>query len=359
VTRVTAIETCVLEVPSAHQMALQYPLHRYVVAQVHTDEGIDGLGYSLLFNGLGDGPVYDCVQLLVPTLIGRDPAHIDEVWQAMYATQVSPELRRPLAYAISALDIALWDIAGKVAGLPLARLWGAPSLTVDCYGSGGWAPYTVTDLIAEAERYAGLGCAYYKLKAHDPGPFVNRARVEAVATALGSDVRLMVDLNQRGTVESNRELAAALAGLDVFWYEEPVPADDFAACAEVAHSIDIAVATGENNLTVAEFAELIERQAARYLMPDVCRAHGFTETLRIGALAAAASVQVAPHLVPELSAHVVAALPTGFLVEFMDWAPPDLFVDPPRCVGGQLTVSDRPGHGVALVSTAIEKYRVK
>ena len=335
--KVTAIETSVLEVPSAHQMALQYPFHRYVVAQVHTDEGVDGLGYSLLFNGLGDASVYDCVQLLLPTVIGRDPTLVDDAWQAMYAVaamQGSPSMQRALAYAISAIDIALWDIVGKVAGQPLAELWGAPSLTVDCYGSGGWAPYTVADLVAEAERYAGLGCAYYKLKAHDPDPLVNRARVEAVATALGSDVRLMVDLNQRGTVESNRELAAALAGLDVFWYEEPVPAGDFAACAEVAHSIDIAVATGENNLIVADFAELIEREAARYLMPDVCRAHGFTETLRIGTLAAAANVQVAPHLIPELSAHVVAALPTGFLVEFMDWAPPDLFTDPPSLCRG-------------------------
>ena len=357
--KVTAIETYVLEVPASHQMALQYPLHRYVVVQVRTDEGIDGLGYSLLFNGLGDRPVYDCVQILVPIVIGRDPTLVHDAWQAMYATQVSAELRRPLAYAISALDIALWDIVGKVAELPLARLWGAPSLAVDCYGSGGWAPYSVSDLVAEAERYTALGCAYYKLKAHDPDPHANRARVEAVATALGSGVRLMVDLNQRGTVESNRELAAALAGLDMFWYEEPVPAGDIAACAEVARSIDIAVATGENNLTCAEFAELIEQRAARYLMPDVCRAHGFTETLRIGELAAEAGVQVAPHLIPELSAHVVAALPSGFLVEFMDWAPPDLFEDSPGCVRGQLTVTDRPGHGVALVPTAIEKYRVK
>jgi L-alanine-DL-glutamate epimerase-like enolase superfamily enzyme len=238
-------------------------------------------------------------------------------------------------------------------------MWGASSLSVECYGSGGWAPYSIADLVAEAERYVGMGCAKYKLKAHDPDPLVNRARVEALASALGSDVRIMVDLNQLGTVESNQAQAAALAGLDLFWYEEPVPADDFAACAEVAHSIDIPVATGENNLTCADFASLIELGAARYLMPDVCRANGFSETLRIGALAADAGVHLAPHLIPELSAHVVAARPAGVLVEFMDWLPPDVFEEPPTCVGGRLTVTERPGHGVALLPTAIEKYRVK
>ena len=227
-----------------------------------------------------------------------------------------------------------------------------------CYGSGGWAPYQVADLIAEAQRYAALGVGYYKLKAHDPDPAVNRRRAQAVMAALGPPVRLMVDINQRGDVASNRRLAAELADLDLLWYEEPVPADDVAACAEVAHSIPIPVATGENNLTSREFAEIIDRDAARYLMPDVGRAYGFTETLRIGRLAAEAGRPVAPHLLPELSAHVVAALPTGFSVEYMDWYPADLFADLPQPRAGLLDLTERPGHGVSLQPGAREKYRV-
>ena len=285
--KITAVDTCVLEIPTTHQMPLQYPRHRMVLAEVKTDEGINGLGYSLLFNGLGDGPVHEYLERhLKPLLTGEDPAAIDHLWTAMSAPQVPAAQRRAQAYAVAAADIALWDIAGQAAGRPLGRMWGAERTSVPCYGSGGWAPYQVADLIAEAQRYAALGVGYYKLKAHDPDPAVNRRRAQAVMAALGPPVRLMVDINQRGDVASNRRLAAELADLDLLWYEEPVPADDVAACAEVAHSIPIPVATGENNLTSREFAEIIDRDAARYLMPDVGRAYGFTETLRIGRLAA-------------------------------------------------------------------------
>ena len=108
------------------------------------------------------------------------------------------------------------------------------------------------------------------------------------------------------------------------------------------------MATGENNYSRFEFRELIERRAARYLMPDVCRANGFSETLRIARLAAAHSVLVSPHVVHELSLHVAGALSNGFLVEFIDWTPPDLFAEMPRCEGGQFRIPDRPGHGMAL-----------
>jgi L-alanine-DL-glutamate epimerase-like enolase superfamily enzyme len=263
------------------------------------------------------------------------------------------------AYALSALDIGLWDITGKVLGKPLYKVWGAMRHRISCYGSGGWAKYSLDDLVREAEKYAAFGCKYYKMKIHDPDPKANRARVEAVGRALGPGVRLMVDVNQRLDVLGNMRQAAELEHLDLVWYEEPVLADDLAACAEVAQKIRIPVATGENNYTRYEFRELIERKAARYLMPDVCRANGFSETLKIGHLAAAHGVAVSPHVVHEISLHIVGALANGFLVEFMDWAPPDLFEELPECKGGRFRIPDRPGHGMSLARGAIEKYRSK
>ena len=260
-------------------------------------------------------------------------------------------------YAVSALDIGLWDIAGKAAKLPLYKLWGAVTDRVPAYGSGGWAKYATKDIIAEAERYVGLGCRYYKMKIHDPDPRANRTRVKAVQKELGDDVRMMVDANQKLDVPGAIRQARELEDLDLVWYEEPVLADDLAACAEVAHSIRIPVATGENNYTRFEFRELLERRAARYLMPDVCRANGFSETLRIGKLAVAHSVLVSPHVVHELSLHVVGALSNGFLVEFIDWTPADLFEDMPACEDGQFRIPDRPGHGMELARGAMEKYR--
>jgi D-arabinonate dehydratase len=294
---------------------------------------------------------------LAPALIGEDPLFVERLWEKMFRTDMGIKKQGVAAYALSALDIGLWDIAGKAAELPLCKLWGAVTDRIRAYGSGGWSKYSEKELIAEAERYAALGCKYYKMKIHHADPRENRKRVEAVRRALGGGVRMMVDVNQRLDVLASIRQAQALEDLDLVWYEEPVLADDIAACAEVAQAIRIPVATGENNYTRYEFRELIERRAARYLMPDVCRANGFSETLRIGRLAAAHQVAVAPHVVHELSLHVVGALSNGFLVEFIDWAPGDLFEEMPACKEGCFRIRDTPGHGMALARGAKEKYR--
>jgi L-alanine-DL-glutamate epimerase-like enolase superfamily enzyme len=197
------------------------------------------------------------------------------------------------------------------------------------------------------------------MKIHHPDPRANRARVEAVKKAVGDDVRLMVDVNQKLDVLGNIRQARLLADLDLVWYEEPVLADDLAACAEVAARIDIPVATGENNYTRFEFRDLIERRAARYLMPDICRANGFSETLKIGRLAAAHQIAVSPHVVHELSLQVAGALSNGFLVEWIDWVPDDLFAQMPVMDHGDFLIPDRPGHGMALAPGAERKYRAE
>jgi len=339
-------------------MARNYAQQKLVIAEIVTDEGISGLGYSLVFGGGGAEAVHAYLHTrLAPALITEDPLFIERLWEKMFRTDMGIKKQGVAAYALSALDIGLWDIAGKVAGLPLYKLWGATTDRVSAYGSGGWSKYSEAELIAEAEKYAALGCKYYKMKIHHADPRENRRRVEAVQRALGGGVRMMVDVNQRLDVLGNQRQAAALEDLDLVWYEEPVLADDIAACAEVARSIEIPVATGENNYTRFEFRDLVERRAASYLMPDVCRANGFSETLRIGRHAAAHQVAVAPHVVHELSIQVVGALSNGFLVEFIDWTPPDLFQEMPKCSDGAFLIPERPGHGMALAKGAKEKYR--
>jgi L-alanine-DL-glutamate epimerase-like enolase superfamily enzyme len=357
--KVTAVDCCVLTVPTPKPMALQYPQHKLVVANIATDQGIAGLGYSLVFGGGGAEAVLAYLERLKPALIGEDPLYVEYLWEKMFRFDMGMRKQGVAGMALSALDIGLWDVAGKAHGKPLYKVWGAIRHRIDCYGSGGWAKYSVDDLVREAEKYAARGCKYYKMKIHDPDPKANRARVEAVRKALGPGVRLMVDVNQRLDVLGNQRQAAALEDLDLVWYEEPVLADDIAACSEVAQKINIPVATGENNYTRYEFRDIIQRQAARYLMPDVCRANGFSETLKIGHLAAAHGVAVSPHVVHEISLHVVGALTNGFLVEYMDWAPPDLFEALPECRNGRFRIPDRPGHGMALARGAIEKYRTR
>lgn len=356
--KITAVETAVLRLPTHDQMKLEFPHHSMVTAIIRTDEGVSGLGYTLAFAGGGAEAIQVYMETrLIPVVLGEDPRMIERLWQRMFRGDRGIKRQGVAAYGVSAIDIGLWDLAGKLAGQPLYRLWGGFTDRVSAYGSGGWGNYRIEDIVEEARRYVGLGCRYYKMKIHASDPRENRRRVEAVRAALGDGVRMMVDVNQKLDVLGNIRQAQLLEDLDLVWYEEPVLADDLAACAEVARSIRIPVATGENGYTRFEFRDLIERRAARYLMPDVCRANGFSETLRIAHLASAHQVAVSPHVVHELSLHVAGAIDNGFLVEYMEWAPADLFVELPRFDGGAMRIPDRPGHGLELQPGAIDKYR--
>jgi len=358
--KITAIDTALLTVPTPKPMALQYPHHKLVVAQISTDEGIKGLGYSLSFNGGGAEAVLAYLDTrLKPALIGEDPLYVERLWEKMFRVDMGVRKQGTAGYALSALDIGLWDIVGKSAKLPLYKIWGAVNDRIPAYGSGGWSKYSTAELIAEAEKYAALGCKYYKMKIHHADPAVNASRVAAVKKALGPGVRMMVDVNQNRDVLGNERQARLLEEYDLLWYEEPVLADDYDGYAEVASKIRIPIAGGENHYTRWEFKQLFDRKAVQYAMPDVCRANGFSETLRIGKLAAANGVALSPHLIHEVAIHVVGALSNGFLVEFMDWAPPDLFVELPECKDGAIRIPDRPGHGMELTPKAIEKYRSK
>ncbi len=358
--KISAVDSFILRVPTRKPIALEFPEQKLVCAHVRTDEGLTGLGYSLAMGGGGAEAIQVYLETrLKPLLLGQDPLFVERLWERMYRSDRGIKRQGVAGYALSALDIALWDVMGKATNLPLFKLWGAVTDRVPAYGSGGWPGYSVEDVIEEALRYKALGCRYYKMKIHDPDPRVNRQRVEAVRKALGDDVRMMVDVNQKLDVLGNLRQAALLEEFDLVWYEEPVLADDLAACAEVAHAIKIPVATGENNYTRYEFREIIERRAARYLMPDVCRANGFSETLKIARLAAAHTVLVSPHVVHELSLQVLGALPNGFLAEWIDWAPADLFDGMPVCEDGQFRLSDRPGHGLTLTPDAEPKYRMR
>jgi len=246
--KITAIDTSLLTVPTPRPISLEFPHHKLVIAEISTDEGLQGLGYSLVFGGGGAEAVLAYLDSrLKPLLLDEDPLQVERLWEKMYRGDRGVRRVGIAGMALSALDIGLWDLAGKAAGLPLYRLWGGATERVGAYGSGGWGRYTEADLIAEAEKYAALGCKYYKMKIHHPDPNVNRARVNAVRKALGPGVRMMVDVNQKLDVQANVRQAKLLEELDLVWYEEPVLAEDIAACDEVARAIRIPVATGENN----------------------------------------------------------------------------------------------------------------
>jgi L-alanine-DL-glutamate epimerase-like enolase superfamily enzyme len=196
--KVTSIDTAVLHVPCPRPMSLEFKDHRMVAAFIDTDEGVRGFGYTLAFGGGGAEAIQVYLETrLKPLLIGEDPRMVGKLWEKMFRADRGIRRVGLAGYGVAALDIALWDLVGKIAGQPLFRMWGAVTDRVEAYGSGGWANYAVDDIIAEGRFYAGHGCRYYKMKIHDPDPRKNVARVEAVKKALGDGVRLMVDVNQK------------------------------------------------------------------------------------------------------------------------------------------------------------------
>jgi L-alanine-DL-glutamate epimerase-like enolase superfamily enzyme len=357
--KIQQIQTTVLKVPNSPPASTYYPANTYILAHIRTDEGIEGLGYTMLIGGGGAEAVHAYLQnSLIPLLAGENPLETGRVWQKMYENDRGIRKKGVPIYAISALDIGLWDIVGKAAGRPLWQLFGGSGQPVPVYGSGGFLSYSVDQILREAEGFLAQGCRHYKMKIGRPNLMENVERVAAVRKGLGDSVGLMVDANQRWDVATNLKVAPRLEPLDLTWYEEPVLADNIAQCAEVARSIRIPVATGENEATRYGFRDLIEHRAAHYLQPDIHRCGGFTELMRIAHLAAAYDLPIAPHLVPELSIHVLASIPNASFIEWLAGWSPELFADPPRIVAGTLSAPTRPGHGVAFNSDALKRYAV-
>jgi L-alanine-DL-glutamate epimerase-like enolase superfamily enzyme len=357
--KITAIKTSTLKIPNPPPRNTYYACNIYVVAKIHTDEGIEGLGYTMLVGGDGASSVRAYLDdNIVPRLIGKNPLQIGKIWEEMYDADRGLRKKGIPVYAISLIDIGLWDILGKSVGKPIWQLLGACRDRVPVYGGGGFLSYTVADLIKEAENALAMGCRHYKMKIGLPDIMENVNRVKAVRKAVGDKVRLIVDANQRWDVQTNIRVGKMLEEYDIFWYEEPVYADNIRGCAEVARRINIPVATGENEYTRYGFRDLIEQKAATILNPDITRCGGFSEMMKIAHLAAAYDVKIAPHVVPELSLHVGASIPNVLLLEWSIGRPTGLWRDDPQVVDGAITVPDRPGHGMEFTKTAIRKYQV-
>lgn len=356
--RITAVRTSLLRVPNAPPMSGTYATSAYVVARIQTDEGLEGLGYAMLMGGAGAESVRAYLETsLVPLLEGENPLEIGRLWQKMYENDRGIRKKGIPLYAISAVDIGLWDLLGKSVGRPVWQLWGAYADRIPVYGSGGFLSYSIDEMVREAESFRAHGIGHYKMKIGHADPRKDIERVATLRRALGEDMRIMVDANQRWDVPTNIRVGNRLAELDIHWYEEPVLADNIAQCAAVARAIPIPVATGENEYTRYGFRDLIDAKAAYYLNPDVQRCGGFSEFLKIAHLAAAHDLPIAPHLVPELSVHALVSIPNGAIVEWLSgFDPAGLWRDPFHVVDGMMSAPLRPGHGMEFHPEIVKRY---
>ena len=255
--------------------------------------------------------------------------------------------------ALAGLDLALWDLAGRRAGRPVADLIGRRHASQPVYGSGVNLHYGLEDLVAQARRWVDRGLSGVKIKVGLPDLAEDVDRVAAVRETIGPGAALMVDANQRWDLAHARAAAAALTRFDLTWLEEPLRADDTAGYAALRASIDVPVAAGENAHTLHRFRDLLDAGAVDVVQPNVVRVGGITPFLAVAALAEQRGAVLAPHLLPELSAQLSVALPGETWVEDVEDAGFEqlgALAEPTgtRIEGGRVTPGHRPGLGLVL-----------
>jgi L-alanine-DL-glutamate epimerase-like enolase superfamily enzyme len=384
--RITAVQAWWVQIPieAAQQHVSDFGRLRTfdaAIVRIETETGHVGWGEGK--NAAGSAGHYAALVHLLnceigPRLIGRDASQITQIWEDLYngsrAASAArrghpmPELsRRGLTVAaISAIDIALWDLRGKALGQPIwALLGGRKAERLPAYASGGWA--NADGIGAQLLSYVeagGFRAVKMRVGAMDGSPQISAQRVKAARKALGPDVELMVDAHGTYTVAEARRFAHLVADCDLAWFEEPVSGDDRAGIAEFRASTHIPVALGESECTRFDFAALIAARAVDIVQPDPAFCGGITEAMRIAALASSFNLRLAPHLwagAPCFFAglHVIAAAPAGFMVEFSLGANPmihDLSLAPVVVEDGTIAVPDGPGLGLEMNTDMITRF---
>ncbi len=347
--------------PISDATAVSMGMGAHCFVHIVTDEGLDGLGMSTASRAVRAVIDYD----LKPLLEGADPLNIEGLWQEMF-WRVRGIGRKGVAFqAISAVDIALWDLKAKILGLPLYKLLGPCRESVPIYGSGGWTSYTEAELVEEQLGYVERGMTRVKMKVgKDFGSSTDEdvQRLRAVRKAVGDDVEIYIDANNGYTAKQAIGMARKFEESNVGWYEEPVLADDIDGLAQVVAAIDIPVATGEHEYTKYGFKDLMCRGAADIVQPDVGRVGGVTEWMKVAAMADAFNLPVASHSYQLVHLHMACATPNLMVVECLGTREAEdviLYKDCAVPSGPEWSPDpDKPGLGLELDPFALEKYGV-
>ena len=262
--------------------------------------------------------------------------------------------------AMAAIDIGLWDRQARVAGLSLVELIGRQRDQVPVYASGVNRHLTLDELIEQVRRWVAAGHTRFKIKVGMPSLDEDLQRVGAVRRIIGPGRLLMVDANQLWDLPTARRAARALSAFDIFWLEEPLPAEDFGAYAQLRAAIDIPVAAGESLYTEAQFRDMLLAGGCDYLQPNICRVGGITPFLRIARLAQLFDVPVMPHLLPDISGQLALCLPLPAMVEDIDDASFAALgaLDRPSGVviaADSLQAQTEPGHGFVFATDTLEE----
>ncbi len=361
-----------MTITSIRQHAIHIPLARPLRTSIHaidrigaiivTVEGVDGIvgeGCLITLGGSRLGVLQSMIDDLAPAFIGQSPHSITAMWKQCWDGFNFISHKGIPVMALSALDMAVWDLHGKTLGQPLHHIWGAARERVRAYASGGlFLSLTIDELQAEAQDFLAQGFTAMKVRLGSPQISEDVKRVQAVRDVIGPDIDLMADSNQGLSVKHAIRLAKAMEPFDLFWFEEPVPYWDLEGHSRIRDAIPSDLASGETEYSKYGMRDMIEKRACDILMPDLQRIGGYSEFLRVGHLADAFDIPVTPHLFTEHSLCLAGALSNCTIVEHMPWLEPTLKDPPALTRDGFFEMSNQPGHGMVFDMDQIEKMRV-
>jgi len=320
----------------------------FIALKLGTDEGVEGRGFTFSGGAL-DTALLSAVHSFAALTLGEDPRRIEAIVAKLRAAASHAGPGGIFTLALSAIDIALWDIKGKIHNQPVANLVGGHRNRIDTYASGALMRGFSLDHVEKAAALLKTrGFKQMKTQLALPGdtnPAKEVERIRVIREAVGYDTDLMCDINQRWDVRQAISIGKQVDPYRLFWLEDVTTCDDYDGLARIADALDTPVACGEYVYGLAPFRQMLEARSVDIVMIDVLRAGGITQWLKIAGMAEAFNLPVVSHLAPEIHVHLVSAIPNGLTVEYMPWSF-GLFRDVPQPKNGQLHVPQRPGLGL-------------
>ncbi len=362
--KISTIRTQIVELPADEPLAdvPENPTatRPFVTLRIGTDDGIEGIGVTY-FGGPLTGALRTAVDQLGALAIGEDPLRVERVAQKLRDAAGYAGPAGIFTLALSAIDMALWDIKGKAHNQPLWRLLGGARERVPTYASGAlMRGLSLDQATASARRLVEKGFREVKMQLALPGetsPQREVERVRVIRESVGPDVSLMVDVNQRWRVEQAVDIGRRLESFGLFWLEDVTAAEDFAGLARVASALSTPIAGGEYVWGIAPFRHMLEARSVDIVMIDLVRVGGITQWLKVAGMAEAFNLPVVSHLIPEVHVHLIGAIPNGLTVEYMPWLM-RLFQEVPLPRNGELVMPSLPGLGLSFDQDVVNRFRV-
>ena len=348
-----------LKAETPRQDAIQsFVKQETIFVELTTGDGLTGTGYSYTI-GTGGRAVLALLKVdLLDRLIGVDARQIEAIWQDLFWATHGTAVGAITSLALAAVDTALWDLKCKAANLPLWIAAGGARPRVPLYDTeGGWLQLSTEELVAGAHASVARGWPGVKIKVGKPNAHEDVERLSAVRAAVGPSIHLMVDANQSLTYAEAKRRARLFEPLDLFWFEEPLPAEDISGHALLAASTSLPIAVGESLYSVSHFREYLAAGACGIVQVDVARIGGITPWLKTAHLAEAFNVKVAPHFLMELHVSLAAAIPNALYVEFIPQLR-SVTTTEIEIVDGHAIAPSEPGLGIAWNRDAIDNFRV-